>query len=403
MTDSDRLFPNPRADRGAAYGEVQREALDPAQAEDARRAVASWPDYAPAPLRSLAALARSHGLASIHYKDERGRFGLGSFKPLGAGLAVERALEASLDVDGPRPVVSCASSGNQGVAVAWAARHFGCDAVIYVGGDVPAERKEAMRHFDAEVVEVRGRYVAAVERAWADAREHGRIMITDAHLPASGSPIPPALLQGYTTSAAEALAQLDGPPTHLFLQAGTGGFAAAFYGYLWDELGPDRPALVVVEPDAAACCFESARAGEPVTLDAVGDTAMRGLATARPSAWAWKILGHADFFLRIPDEAAVDAADALRPPHNRRKTDEAAAEPPPDRGPTTDDGRAGEAEDEASARDQPAGRDPFIETTPTGAAGLAGLLFCAERPALRQRLGLDGARVLVVGTESAAG
>ena len=44
-------------------------------------------------------------------------------------------------------------------------------------------------------------------------------------------------LQGYTALVREALRQLPAPPTHVFLQAGVGGLAAAVAGHLALVLG----------------------------------------------------------------------------------------------------------------------------------------------------------------------
>ena len=45
--------------------------------------IAAWPGYQPTSLRVLDGLARELDVASIRYKDEGSRFGLGSFKALG--------------------------------------------------------------------------------------------------------------------------------------------------------------------------------------------------------------------------------------------------------------------------------------------------------------------------------
>jgi diaminopropionate ammonia-lyase len=166
--------------------------------------------------------------------------------------------------------------------------------------------------------------------------------------------------------AEEALAQLPAGerPTHLFLQAGVGGMAAAVAGHLWETLGEARPTVVVVEPARAACCYESARAGRPVSLEGDLDTLMACLSCGEPSLLAWEVLdAGADFFLTIPDEAALRAMRVLA---------------------------------------KGAGGDPAVVAGESGAAGVAALLVAAESPELREALGLGGeARVLVIGTEGA--
>ena len=56
----------------------------------AKEEIASWPGYAPTPLLLLPDAAEAARVASVHWKDEGGRFGLGSFKALGGAYAVVR-------------------------------------------------------------------------------------------------------------------------------------------------------------------------------------------------------------------------------------------------------------------------------------------------------------------------
>src|SRR6185312_9767969 len=99
--------------------------------------IRAWPGYQPTPLLPLAGLARSLGLAALHYKDEGKRLPLKSFKMLGGGYAVAQALAAHVEAKtGRRPsagelaggrfsdltaglTVTCATDGNHGRAVAW--------------------------------------------------------------------------------------------------------------------------------------------------------------------------------------------------------------------------------------------------------------------------------------------
>src|SRR5689334_11074785 len=62
----------------------------------AREEITAWPGYAPTPLVSLPDVAKAARVATVHYKDEGGRFGLGSFKALGGAYAVMRLLVTEL-------------------------------------------------------------------------------------------------------------------------------------------------------------------------------------------------------------------------------------------------------------------------------------------------------------------
>ena len=60
-------------------------------------------------------------------------------------------------------------------------------------------------------------------------------------------------MQGYRLMPDEALRQWSGePPTHVFIQGGVGGVAAAVSVEMRARL-PAPPTLIVVEPDRAAC------------------------------------------------------------------------------------------------------------------------------------------------------
>ena len=92
-----QLFENPRATRTALYdAEGRADILSLAAFADAKREIISWPGYQPTPLRRLSRLAAAAGVGDILYKDESGRFGIGSFKALGGAYAVLRLLRQDI-------------------------------------------------------------------------------------------------------------------------------------------------------------------------------------------------------------------------------------------------------------------------------------------------------------------
>ena len=112
-----------------------------------------------------------------------------------------------------------------------------------------------------------GSYDDAVREAFAVARREGWHVIPDT---TDGEVVqaPRDVTQGYALMAAEALEQLadERAPTHLFLQAGVGGMAAAVCAEFWRALGPKRPLTVIVEPKQAACWHASLTAGAPTAV-----------------------------------------------------------------------------------------------------------------------------------------
>ncbi len=344
---------NPKSHRGP-YGARQRAVLNRAAFEAARAEIAGWAGYAPTRLVSLDAVARAAGVAHVFYKDESARFGLGSFKALGGAYAVLRQLRSA-----GRPasgiVVTCATDGNHGRSVAWGAQRFGCKCVIYVHETVSRGRADAIAAYGAEIRRVPGTYDDAVRQAARDAAANGWIVVSDTSYPGY-TDIPRDVMQGYAVMVDEAQAQVDAPPTHVFIQAGVGGLAAAVCGHLWETLGERRPRIVVVEPDRAACLFESARVGHAANIGGALDTAMAGLACGETSLLAWDILEEgAQDFMTVTDEAAFACMRMLA---------------------------------------------PQVVAGESAVAGMAGLMAAATRPDLAETLGLDrSSRVLLFGSE----
>ena len=116
---------------------------------------------------------------------------------------------------------------------------------------------------------------------------------------------------------AEALIQVPQPPTHVFLQAGVGGFSASVAANISLTLGPARPRFIIVEPDRAACLFESNRAGKPIRIKAGKPTVMAMLECYEPSLLAWRVLSRiADAYMTLQDEDAIDVMNQLGRPQD---------------------------------------------------------------------------------------
>ena len=179
-----RLFHNDRVDPAEAYGPAREAQLGGRRFRAARDEITRWPGYAFTPLAILAGLATRAGIEAIYYKDESTRFGLGSFKALGGAYAVLRLLSREIERGaGARAVatsdllagkyrsitgritVTCATDGNHGRSVAWAASLFGCRCVIYVHETVSDQRVAAIAAYGAEVRRNPGNYDDAVRRA----------------------------------------------------------------------------------------------------------------------------------------------------------------------------------------------------------------------------------------------
>jgi len=366
-----------------------KSSLDPSDNEtlgmEAAATVSRFLSYrennAETPLVALSALARELGVSSIHIKDEGFRLGLGSFKALGGAYAVIRLVleEASRQLLRPVDIselktpevaaiaktmtVACATDGNHGRSVAQGAELVGAKAAIFVHSGVSDERVAAIGRYGAEMIRVAGSYDDSVREAARVATEHRWTIVSDTSWPGYER-IPALVMQGYTAIIGEALRQLPEPPTHVFVQSGVGGIAAAAAGHLAILLGDRRPIFTVVDPARAACIVETAKAGHPVVIQHGVPTVMAMLECYEPSLVAWRILSRvADAFMTVEDEDAVAVMKRLA---------------------------------------NPAGGDPAVVAGESGGVGLAGLIRAVGDPVSRAALQLGlHSRVLLINTEGA--
>jgi diaminopropionate ammonia-lyase len=259
--------------------------------------------------------------------------------------------------------MACATDGNHGRSVAQGAQLVGAKAAIFVHSGVSEERVAAIARFGADMIRVKGTYDDSVAEAARVAAAQGWIVVSDTSWPGYER-IPGLVMQGYTAMVRETLRQLREPPTHVFVQAGVGGVAAAVAGHLALALGDQQPTFVVVDPARAACLFETARAGHPVKITHGEPTVMAMLECYEPSLVAWRVLSRvADAFMIIDEEDAVAVMNRLA---------------------------------------RPAGNDPAIVAGESGGGGLAGLIRAAADPEIRATLDLNEAsRVFVINTEGA--
>jgi diaminopropionate ammonia-lyase len=360
------------------------ETLFPRALTDAAIAeIRAWPGYEPTPLRNLDRLAGALGISAVLYKDESQRFGLGSFKALGGAYAVIRLLSDKLGMsmadirtghgrDAAQTItVTTATDGNHGRSVAWGARQAGCRCRIYIHAKVSEGRAQAMTDLGAEVVRIDGDYDTSVHLCASESQENGWFMVSDTSYEGYLD-IPRQVMAGYATMATEALEQAasdgGGPITHVFVQAGVGGLAAALAARIWMEAGPGPdvrlPRFVVIESEYAACLMKSARRGVPATVKIRHETVMAGMSCGEVSLVAWEILRRATSdFVTIADGVVAPAMRMLA------------------------SGAAGGGEIEAG------------ECSVPGPVAL--IAACCDQ-GMRTRMGLDAdSRVLVIGSEGA--
>lgn len=373
-----------------------------------------WPDYKLTPLIELPALARLARVRRVLVKLECER-PLGNFKALGGMVAALRALARVADgVAGVArlpdlrggglrlPSLVCASAGNHGLAVAAAARWAGTRATVYLSESANPARAARIEALGARTVWIPGTYDDAVAQA---ARDDGLVIADTSADP--DDPVVRDVMDGYSLIARELTEQIgrragisggatlaegncgqtdestalgkgatsecaeagEGAeaaqrsslrPTHLFVQAGVGGLAAALTeGARAFMQAPHR--VVVVEPQSAACVAAALIAGQAARIKGELRTSAEMLACGLASAPAVKVL-------RAHGVSSVLVAEELL---------------------------------QQTVRQLQQAEGPL--TTPSGATGLAGLLHVSSSEELRELHQLsEESCVLLVVTEGAA-
>ncbi|MEY8832168.1 diaminopropionate ammonia-lyase [Phaeobacter italicus] len=258
------------------------------------------------------------GTHDVWVKDETQRMGLGAFKAMGGVYAVAELLVRECgtsiqDLTSPEArdkaagvTFVCASAGNHGMAVAAGAMLFGAGCRIHLADTVPEDFVSRLRAKGAEVVRSGATYEDSIAAAIKDAEDSGAIHLADGSWPGYTEP-PRLVMEGYTTIAEEmrdSFAAAGSWPTHVYLQAGVGGLAGAI-AYMIRKNWEVQPEIIVVEPDAAPCLSESAKAGEMVTV--AGPVSHMGrLDCKTPSMLAFEILSKAaDRYIAITDTDAL--------------------------------------------------------------------------------------------------
>jgi threonine dehydratase len=177
----------------------------------------------------------------------------GSFKLRGAMNVI-----ACLDQPARDRGAVASSAGNHGLGVAYAAKHFGVRATIYVPSTAPRVKRDGIIALGATIDESQPHYDAAMDAAKAFAARAGSTYIN----PCLGD----ELLAGQGTVALEVLAECPGLRT-LVLSVGGGGLLGGCASLI-RGLAPSVR-IVGAQSDATAAMSKSMAAGHVVSIDNV--------------------------------------------------------------------------------------------------------------------------------------
>jgi diaminopropionate ammonia-lyase len=335
--------------------------------DDAAAFHRALPGYGPTPLVEAPALAAELGVGRLFVKDESARFDLRAFKYLGASWAGFRAVAARTGYTGPATLeglrsflalaiadgdagrrfgaltLITATDGNHGRAVARTARLLGLPARVYLPQGVPDVVIDRINAEGALLTVIDADYDGAVMAARADAEaeadaeaggaEAGGVAGDEAATSGGGlliqdtawdgyELVPSWIVAGYETLFAEIDAQLAAAGATPFGSAraglisvpvGVGSLAQAAVAHYRRSGLPreERPVLLSVEPDTAACVLRSLVSGGLASVPTAA-TVMNGLNCGTPSSIAWPYLRDGlDAAIAVTDADAREAVAAL--------------------------------------------------------------------------------------------
>ena len=265
--------------------------------DEAYLSISNWKGYSPTPLIKLDKLSKELGLNKIFYKDESKRFDLKSFKALGGAYAVEKVSKGNKDI-----VVATATAGNHGRSVAWGAKRLGLKCKIFISEFVSDARGQAMADLGADVVKVNGNYEKSLIECIKQSTDNNWQIVQDVAWQ-DYMIVPKYTMAGYTVMMKEIVEQINqNRVSHIILQAGVGGMAAAMIAGIARYL-ENIPITIVVEPDSAACVLESIRTGKIEKIDIKRESLMGGMSCGEVSLVPWEILKNSvKYCISLPDD-----------------------------------------------------------------------------------------------------
>jgi len=252
--------------------------------DEAYKVISRWDNYSSTPLIPLKKLSEKLKINNIFYKDESKRFHLKSFKALGGAYAVQKVTKGNKDI-----VISTATAGNHGRSVAWGSKKLGLKCKIFISEYVSEFRAKAMRSFGADVIRVKGNYDNSLKECIMQSKKNNWQIVQDVAWE-DYKLVPTLTMAGYSVMMKEISEQInDQKISHVILQAGVGGMAAAMVAGIARYLD-NVPIIIVVEPENAACVLESIKVGKIEKISIKNESLMGGMSCDEVSMVPWEIL-----------------------------------------------------------------------------------------------------------------
>ena len=265
--------------------------------DEAYKIISNWDNYSPTPLILLNKLNDKLRLNKIFYKDESKRFHLKSFKALGGAYAVEKII-----IGNDKKVISTATAGNHGRSVAWGSQKNNLECKIFISEFVSESRAQVMRSFGADVIRVKGNYEDSLNECIKQSKKNNWQIVQDVAWE-DYKLVPKLTMAGYSVMMKEVSEQITNEKiSHVILQAGVGGMAAAMVAGIARYLD-HIPQIIIVEPDSAACVLESIKKGKIEKISIEKESIMGGMSCGEVSLVPWEILKNSvNFCVTISDD-----------------------------------------------------------------------------------------------------
>ena len=282
--------------------------------DEAYKTISNWNNYSPTPLISLNKLNEKLKLNKIFYKDESKRFHLKSFKALGGAYAVEKIIKGN-----DKTIISTATAGNHGRSVAWGSQKNGLKCKIFISEFVSESRAEVMRNFGADVIRVKGNYEDSLNECIKQSNQNNWQIVQDVAWE-DYKLVPKLTMAGYSVMMKEISEQIKNEKiSHVILQAGVGGMAAAMVAGIARYLNY-IPQIIIVEPDSAACVLASIKTGKIEKISIDKESIMGGMSCGEVSLVPWEILKNSvHFCVTVSDDYVSKTVKSLA---NREFSDE---------------------------------------------------------------------------------
>jgi len=265
--------------------------------DDAYKTISKWDNYLPTPLVSLNKLSKKLKLNKIFYKDESKRFHLKSFKALGGAYAVEKVTKGNKKI-----TISTATAGNHGRSVAWGSKKLGLQCKIFISEYVSEFRAKVMRGFGADVIRVKGNYDNSLNECIKQSKENDWQIVQDVAWE-DYKLVPKLTMAGYSVMMKEISEKINNQKiSHVILQAGVGGMAAAMVAGIARYLNY-VPKIIIVEPESASCVLESIKNGKIKKIIIKKESLMGGMSCDEVSLVPWEILKNSvDYCVTVSDD-----------------------------------------------------------------------------------------------------